>query len=101
MFSIFEDDEFEMPYRRFGRPPVSSGGGVSFTITSTLAPYSSPPKKTQEKRSRLEALDRSAKVLGLAGEVGDIFPAARPYTSLFQGVTIGLIVVDPLDRLER
>ena len=100
MYSLFEEDDVEMPYRRFGREPVSSGGGVSFTVTSTLAPFSSPPKKTKRKRTKFEALSRVGEPLGTAGSMGRNVPFLRPYAKALQWITVGLILTDPLDRLE-
>ena len=36
----------------------------------------------------------------VATAIGQAFPLARPYTTLFNLTTMGLIVVDPLNRLE-
>jgi hypothetical protein len=99
MFSIFEDEE-QSPYRRFGRdPPIDQGKIVVGDITSHLAPYREPGQTVMRKRTRLEALQRVGEPLGVIGQAGKV-PFFAPYTKAVQLLTVGLIFVDPLNRLE-
>ena len=36
----------------------------------------------------------------VATALGQTFPIARPYTTLFNATALGLIMLDPLNRLE-
>lgn len=73
-------------------------GIVSFSVTSTIAPRPVGPNFRQ--RSRTEALARAELITGAATSAGQVFPLARPYTTLFNLTFLGLVTVDPLNRLE-
>lgn len=97
MYSIFEEEEMAM--RRMILPsPRVQPSIVSFTVTSTIAPRSVEP--TSRKRTRFEAYERASPVLELSTALGQSFPLARPYTTLFNATFAGLTLVDPLNRLE-
>lgn len=99
MFTLFDDDE-PAPYRRFGRdPPIDQGKIVVGSISSHLAPYREPRRTVMKKRTRLEALQRVGEPLGVIGQAGKV-PFFAPYVKGLQLLTVGLIFIDPLDRLE-
>jgi len=54
----------------------------------------------QQRRTVGEALERVMLPLEALTEAGKAFPLTRPYTKLLTGLTYGLILLDPLDRLE-
>lgn len=99
MFTLIGEDDEATPYRRFGRdPPIDQGKIVVGSVTSHLAPFRELDR-TQQKRTRLEALQRVSEPLGFIGQGGKV-PFLRPYAKAVQLLTVGLIFLDPLDRLE-
>lgn len=100
MFSIFDEEEDVTYVRTKPLAPLfetSGRGGISFTITSTLAPFTGPT--SPRRRTVSEALQRAKEPTGRIATIGQI-PFFKPYSYLFQGLVYGFIVVDPLDRLE-
>jgi hypothetical protein len=100
MFSLFDDEE-EISYVRT-KPmapvlPSVETRGISFSITSTLAPFMGPT--SPRRRTVREALERARKPTSRIAKVGNI-PFLKPYAFLFQGLVYGFVIVDPLDRLE-
>jgi len=73
-------------------------GIVSFSVTSSVAPR--PVGPNFRKRSRTEALERGLFITEPMTALGQTFPLARPYTTLFNATFTGLVIVDPLNRLE-
>jgi hypothetical protein len=73
-------------------------GIVSFSVTSTISPR--PVGPNFRKRSRTEAYARAELITGMATSAGQVFPIARPYTTLFNLTFSGLVLVDPLNLLE-
>ena len=45
-------------------------------------------------------MSRAELITGAATSAGQVFPIARPYTTLFNLTFTGLVLVDPLNRLE-
>jgi len=43
---------------------------------------------------------RAELITGMVTSAGQVFPIARPYTALFNLTFSGLVLVDPLNRLE-
>ena len=100
MFSIFDEEEGIEYVRTKPLSPLmetSGHGGISFTITSTLAPFTGPV--SPRRRTVAEAIQRAREPVGRISTIGQI-PFFKPYAYLFQGLVYGFIVVDPLDRLE-
>ena len=100
MFSIFDEEEGIEYVRTKPLAPLMEApaqGGVSFTITSTLAPFTGPV--SPRRRTVSEALQRAREPTSRIATIGQI-PFFKPYSYLFQGLVYGFIVVDPLDRLE-
>jgi hypothetical protein len=100
MFSIFDEEEDVEYVRTKPLAPLletSGRGGISFTITSTLAPFTGPT--SPRRRTVKEAVARAREPTSRIKKVGRI-PFLRPYAFLFEGLVYGFIVVDPLDRLE-
>ena len=97
MYSIFEEEE-PIPRRMMIPSPQDQPATVSFSVTSTLTPRPADP--SSRKRSRTEALARAELITGMATSAGQVFPLARPYTTLFNLTFLGLVTVDPLNRLE-
>ncbi len=96
--SLFEEDELEharmmMPIQRLSDPARR----FSTSNTSRLTYYE--PGPSTRKRTVTEALQRANKASPVIRRLKGI-PFTRPYAYLLQGLTVGLIVVDPLDRLE-
>jgi len=63
----------------------------------SLASSRSIPQYRQ--RTTVEALDRADDVLDMLG-VARAIPIVRPYVRALELLTYGLIILDPLDRLE-
>lgn len=51
------------------------------------------------KRTKWEALQRGSDIMSLAKTIGQ-FPIAKPYSLLFNATFVGLVAIDPLNRLE-
>ena len=58
------------------------------------------PSNTKVRRSVPDALKRANEVGSPLWRAMRVFPLTAPYGLALQGLTYGLIVVDPLDRLE-
>jgi hypothetical protein len=97
MYSIFEEEEL-VSRRMMMLSPKDQPATVSFSVTSTLTPRPADP--TWRKRSRTEAMARAELITGMVTSAGQVFPIARPYTTLFNLTFSGLVLVDPLNRLE-
>ena len=93
-----EQDEVISPSLTRLESSPDQPGIVSFSITSNIAPI--PVGPNFRKRSRTEAASRAELITGAATSAGQVFPIARPYTTLFNLTFSGLVLVDPLNRLE-
>jgi hypothetical protein len=82
-----------MPVQRLQESPR----GFSTSTTSRLTYYEAAP--STRKRTVGEALLRANKASPMVRRLKRI-PFTRPYAYLLQGLAVGLILVDPLDRLE-
>lgn len=96
--SLFEEEEIlhaptMMPVQQL----QDSARGFSTSTTSRLQYYE--PGPSTRKRTVTEALLRANKASPLLRRLKRI-PFTRPYAYALQGLTVGLILVDPLDRLE-
>lgn len=107
MFSIFDDEE-ELTYPMI-RPlaPLleTEGRGVTYTVVSALSPVISGP--SSQRRTVAEALERLASLplgapLPPGTPPGVVRVLRRPLGVWYMArlLAAGLIVIDPLDRLE-
>ena len=106
MFSIFDDEE-ELTYPMI-RPlsPLleTEGRGVTYTVVSALSPVISGP--SSRRRTVIEALERLATlpspILPRGTPPGIVRLMRRPLGIYGMALLLaaGLIVIDPLDRLE-
>jgi hypothetical protein len=92
-----EDDEVISPSLT-RTSSLDQPGIVSFTVTSTIAPR--PVGPNFRKRTAMEAAERAKPFTATASTAGKLFPIAAPYTTLFNLTFTGLVVLDPLNRLE-
>lgn len=98
MWWTLEEDEAISPPSYALTNSRDQVGTIAFTITSDASPR--PLGSTVRKRTRFEALERASPVLELSTALGQSFPLARPYTTLFNASFATLVLVDPLNRLE-
>lgn len=97
--SLFDEDELEharmmMPIQHL----PDSARRFSTSTTSRLTYYE--PSPSTRKRTVGEALARAQSQGSPLWKFGKRFPFTKPYAYALQGLTYGLILVDPLDRLE-
>lgn len=72
---------------------------MSPTISSITTDLQYRTEPTLEKRSKFEAAQRAESILSETNRIGRI-PFFRPYLIGLNLLTYGLIIIDPLDRLE-
>ena len=72
---------------------------MSPTISSITTDLQYQTEPTLVKRTKFEAAQRAQSILGRTNRIGRI-PFVRPYLVGLNILTYGLILVDPLDRLE-
>lgn len=97
--SLFTEDELE--HARMMMPAQTlpdSARGFSTSTSSRLTYYE--PGPTTRKRTVSEALTRAHGTGSPLWKVTRRVPFLAPYSYALQGLTYGLILVDPLDRLE-
>jgi hypothetical protein len=94
-WTLEDEDVFSF---NFGRPPTSS----PLPVTNSVPGTSSTPARGNmpgTKRTKWEALQRGSDIMSLAKTIGQ-FPIAKPYSLLFNATFVGLVAIDPLNRLE-
>lgn len=99
--SLFEEDELE--HARMMMPAAAiqvkeSPRQFSTSTTSRLTYYEAAP--STRKRTVSEAFDRAQGAGSPLWRTTRRVPFLAPYSYALQGLTYGLILIDPLDRLE-
>jgi hypothetical protein len=95
--SLFEEDEIFPRMMMPARSPAPLKV-LNTSTTSRLTYYEAGP--STRKRTVGEALIRAGEKGSPLWRATKRVPFLKPYAYLLQGLTYGLILVDPLDRLE-
>ena len=96
--SLFEEEQLFHRRMMMPGPPVEQPiGRIRIGEVTTDLTYKTPSEK--QKRSKFEAGARATEHLARLRPISRI-PFFRPYFYLLGGLTYGLILLDPLDRLE-
>lgn len=74
-------------------PSMVTVGSIDVDVSNSTGPQ-------LVKRSKVEAVDRASDKLALVNRTFKGIPFFRPYVLGLNLLTYGLILVDPLDRLE-
>lgn len=103
MNSIFEEEETLISRRpllsKMLTPiPIESNSSIAVGSVMTDLMYRTEGSDGR-KRTKLEAAERAQSVLRPTNRIGRI-PFFRPYLVGLNVLTYGLILIDPLDRLE-
>lgn len=102
MNSIFEEEETlisRRPLLSKMLSPVPIESNASITVGSVMTDLTYQVEASNQKRTKLQATQRAQSVLRPTNRIGRI-PFFRPYLIGLNVLTYGLILVDPLDRLE-
>ena len=103
MNSIFEEEETlisRRPLLSKMLTPIPIESNASITVGSVMTDLTYRTEGSGErKRTKLEAAERAQSMLRPTNRIGRI-PFFRPYLIGLNVLTYGLILVDPLDRLE-
>ena len=91
-------DEDELLFKPF-YVPFTPSVAPSFVTVGSITSNIPPGQPGDQRRSRLDASVRAYDVLTKANPFAKI-PFLRPYIYGLNLLTYGLILVDPLDRLE-
>lgn len=59
-----------------------------------------PSSTTGKKRTTSEVIQRGQSLTSTSRALGQTYLPFRPYDYLFRGVFVGLVLLDPLDRIE-
>jgi len=102
MKSIFDEEETLLARRpvlskMLSPIPIESNPSIMIGEIMTDLTYETPAEK--RKRSKFEAAQRATEHLGSWRSIRRV-PFFRPYFYGLAGITYGLILLDPLDRLE-
>lgn len=97
--SLFEEEELEHARMMMPIQQLSDPARRFSTSTSSRLTYYEPGPSTR-KRTVGEALERAQSQGSPLWRSAKRFPFTKPYAYALQGLTYGLILVDPLDRLE-
>lgn len=106
MRTLFDEEE-----ELFRRSPVllPAAKVVNSPVPLYIAPSSAdlllarnqkPSSSSRKKRTRLEVLGRGQSLTSTSRALGQTYLPFRPYDYLFRGVFLGLVLLDPLDRIE-
>lgn len=103
MNSIFEEEETLISRRpvlskMLAPIPIESNSSIAIGSVMTDLTYRTQTSG-ERKRTKLEAAQRAQSMLRPTNRIGRI-PFFRPYLLGLNVLTYGLILVDPLDRLE-
>jgi hypothetical protein len=97
--SLFEEDElFHRRMMMPGQPMEQPIGAIRIGEVTTNLTYQTEGS-TDRKRTKSEAAERAQWMLRPTNRIGRI-PFFRPYLLGLNVLTYGLIMIDPLDRLE-
>jgi len=103
MKSIFEEEETlisRRPVLSKMLAPIPIESNASITVGSVMTDLTYRTEGSGErKRTKLEAAERAQSMLRPTNRIGKI-PFFRPYLIGLNVLTYGLILIDPLDRLE-
>ena len=103
MNSIFEEEEtliLRRPVLSKMLAPIPIESNSSIAVGSIMTDLTYRTKASEErKRTKFEAAQRAQSILRPTNRIGRI-PFFRPYLVGLNVLTYGLILVDPLDRLE-
>lgn len=91
-------DEDELLFKPFYIPFIPSAS-PSFVTVGSITSNISNPEPSSQRRTKVEAAARAYDKLGTVNSFAKI-PFLRPYIYGLNAITYGLILVDPLDRLE-
>lgn len=99
MLSIFDEEELQYRQTRMVMPMLAPRTTDTGYIMPTMerATYRDDGKR---KRTVPEALVRVQRAGGPIWQRAKRFPFTAPYAYALQGLSYGLVIVDPLDRLE-
>ena len=102
MKSIFDEEETLIARRpvlskMLAPIPIESNPSITIGSVMTDLTYQTPSEK--RKRSKFEAAGRATEHLASWRQIRKV-PFFRPYFYALAGITYGLILLDPLDRLE-
>ena len=102
MKSIFDEEETLLARRpvlskMFAPIPIESNPSITIGSVMTDLTYQTPSEK--RKRSKFEAAGRATEQLASFRQIRKV-PFFQPYFYALAGITYGLILLDPLDRLE-
>lgn len=76
-------------------------GNTDPTPAVATADFTNPSStSSMRRRTVTEAIERAMGPVDLASDTFKMFPLSRPYAKALKAMTYGLIVLDPLDRLE-
>jgi len=92
-------DEDELLFKPF-YVPFTPSVAPSFVTVGSITSNISPVQPPDRARSKLEAIDRASSRLAGINRAFRGIPFFRPYVLGLNVLTYGLILVDPLDRLE-
>jgi len=99
MNSIFEEELLAPSRARMMMPSSLEPAEVSFSISTDLT-YRQAPTSSTRKRTVPEAINRARSNFLFRASNGLRPTPFAPYAMLFQGLTYGLILLDPGNRLE-
>ncbi len=92
-------DEDELLFKPF-YVPFTPAVAPSFVTVGSITSDISPGRTGDQRRTKLEAIDRASGKLDAVNLALKGIPFFRPYVIGLNLLTYGLILVDPLDRLE-
>lgn len=95
---MFIDDENE--FRPFFIPFQNKAPETSVSVGTIKTNFSTSPSSMMVKRTKGEAIDRAQTKLAMVNRTFRGIPMLRPYVLGLNFLTYGLILIDPLDRLE-
>ena len=103
MNSIFEEEETliaRRPMLSKMLAPIPIESNPSITIGSVMTDLTYKTNSGKQKRTTGEAIDRAMGSLGFINRATRGIPFLRQYVIGLNVLTYGLILIDPLDRLE-
>lgn len=100
MNSLFDEEELFFPRSRVLLPPtMAEVPGITSVLVPSLPTTPGPSPPGTRRRTVSEAQERASSFISGARVLQRV-PMLKPYAMLFQVLTYGFILVDPLDRLE-
>ncbi len=105
MRSLFDEEEELFRRSRVLLPAakvVDSPGPLYIAPSSAdllLARNQKPSLRSKKKRTITEVIGRGQTLTSTSRALGQTYLPFRPYDYLFRGVYVGLVLLDPLDRI--